>query len=147
MHICIISCTHTHAFIHTYIHPSTHTRTEIPVWKEVTPEEPSIPELRLHTMVVLADHVWVYGGVDLAGAERSSLWGLLIPEDWDAMGEWIEYVTEDPEEGPGPRSMHCSVVVGERVFIWGGQQGCCFPSVCERVGERWISQRLGAVIA
>ncbi len=79
-------------------------------------------------MVVLANYVWIYGGIDDSGIERSSLWSLRVPDDWDALGNWTEY----KDQKAGPRSMHCSVVRGDRAYVWGGQPGMCLcMHVCE----------------
>jgi hypothetical protein len=94
-------------------------QSDIPVWKEITPEVSSIPALRDHTMVLLGDHVWVHGGTDNSRRESGSLWGLHVPDDWTDMGNWTEYA----DQGAGPRSAHCSVVLGDRVFVWGGKEG------------------------
>jgi hypothetical protein len=83
-------------------------------------------------MVVLSNYVWIHGGTDDSGTERSSLWSLRVPGDWDAIGNWTEYADQEP----GPRSMHCSAVRDGRAYVWGGQPGmylCMCVSVCEYV--------------
>ncbi len=82
-------------------------------------------------MVLLSDCVWVYGGLDDLGTERSSLWRLNVPDDWEQVGEWSEYADQEA----GPRSKHCSAVLNERAFVWGGEDGmiyamCIYIYIC-----------------
>jgi hypothetical protein len=72
-------------------------------------------------MVVLAGHVWVHGGVDSTSTLRSSLWGMRILNDGTDFSDWKEYA----DQGAGARNSHCSAVVGERAFVWGGAHGAC----------------------
>ncbi len=96
-----------------------HIRSDIPIWRDISRKDTSIPPLHGHIMVVLGEHVWVHGGIDATNTFRSSMWRMKILNEGQEFSEWVEYA----DQGAGARSAHCTAVIGERAFVWGGARG------------------------